>query len=883
MKYNMHSRGSVAIGLKANGLTDPLGIDVREPMLSWHMLNCARGAEQYAYRIQMATSVAALRRHECDMWDTDMVRDPSQCVKYAGAPLQSGTRYYWRVRLWDHRGVSSAWADPVMFETSMLDDEDWQAKWIRMPAAMRAANPTTIPVFRKELLMVRRARWAAMYVSGMGYQEVYINGMKVGKNLLDPNNGNLDKTVSYATYDVTELFRAGRNCVTGMVAPGWWSGEPALIIKLHIIYTNDSEEIFSTDESWDCRPSHILSSSIYNGEEADGRIEDDEWYLPTLHISEDWQPAEVMDVPSRLVAQTQPAIECIETIAPKLITQPQPDLWLFDFGQNIAGRCKLAVDCPSGTRLVMKHSELLNYDGTICMDNLRTAAATDAYTCRGRGLEEWEPKFTYHGFRYVQIENYPGMPTQRTLTAQVIHTRLEPKGYFNCSDPLLNKIWSNSIWGYRDNYHSIPTDCPQRDERMGWMADAHIAADMAMHNFDMEAPLGKFLDDIAQTMSDEGTLPDTVPTYFGTQPGDIMWTIAYHVIAWDLYRHTGHVHTLEKHYDKLRLHVMDLLNRYDKGELPECKYGDWIAPEQTPKDFINVCALLQMVNTQRKISSAVKNEQDVAIFSERSEQIGREINAKYYNINRCTYANGSELCYALPIVLNIVPEEDYIRLEKNFMRQIKRMRDGHLSTGFVGTKPLMESLLKIGEVDLGLSMVTDVNYPGWGYQVAMGASTIWELWNYATGNDMNSHNHPAQGFIAAWIMQTIGGIRLDDETAGWEHFTIKPHMWSNLTNAETIIETTKGRVSCKWEMLDKCYPDKNLKGMNMTVQIPIGSTATVYIPKYGRRRPEIRLDGKRAFRAGHVMASQKDIIDGHDAGEYVCLELVNGTFEFEVV
>lgn len=883
MKFNMHSRGSIAIGLKVNALVEPMGIDTREPMLSWHMSNCARGAEQYAYRVQVATSIIALRHSEPDMWDTDMIREPSQCVKYAGAPLQSATRYYWRIRVWDHRGVSSAWSDPVMFETAMFDEDEWHAKWIRMPADMRAKNPTTVPVFRKELLMVRRARWAAMYISGLGYQEVYINGVKVGESLLDPCNGNHDKTIYYTTYDVSDAFRAGRNCITGMVGQGWESGEPAFIMKLHIIYSNDSEEIFSTDETWDCRPSHIISSSIYQGEEADRRIEDNEWYQPVLHISEEWEKAETVEVPGRLVARTQPAIECIETIAPKLITQPQPGLWLFDFGQNIAGRCKLRVDCQGGTKLLMKHSELLNYDGTICTDNLRTAAATDTYTCRGHGVEEWEPRFTYHGFRYVQIENFEGTPTQRTLTAQVIHTRLEPKGYFSCSDPLLNKIYANSIWGYRDNYHSIPTDCPQRDERMGWLADAHIAADMAMHNFDMEAPFSKYLDDIAETMNADGALPDTVPTYHGTQPGDIMWTIAYHIIAWDLYRHTGHVHILEKHYDKLRLHVMSLITRYDNYNLPECKYGDWIALEKTPKDFINHCALLQMVNLQKKISSAVKNEGDVAFFSEWSETIGKNINSLHYNINRCMYANGSELSYALPIMLNIVPEGDYVRLEKNFIRQINRVREGHLSTGFVGTKPLFESLMKIGELDLALSMVTDVNYPSWGYQVAMGASTIWELWNYATGNDMNSHNHPAQGFIASWLMQTIGGIRLDEETAGWEHFTIKPHLWGNLTNAESIVETAKGRVSCKWEMLDKCYPDKKLRGMNITVQIPIGSTASVYIPKYGRRRPEIKLDGKRAYRSGRVMASQKDIISGCDSGNYVCLELTNGTYEFEVI
>ncbi|MHB1462892.1 MAG: family 78 glycoside hydrolase catalytic domain [Armatimonadota bacterium] len=883
MKFNMHSRSSVTTGLLVNALAEPLGIDTREPMLSWHMTNCARGAEQYAYRVQMATSVAALRRGDCDMWDTDMIRESSQCVPYAGAPLKSATRYFWRVRVWDHRGVSSAWSDPVMFETAMLEPDDWHAKWIRMPAEMRAAHPTSVPVFRKDFLMVRRIRWAAMYISGVGYQEVYINSVKVGDNLLDPNNGNLEKTVSYSTHDVTEMFHLGRNCITAMVGQGWWSGEPSLIVKLHIIYTNDSEEIVGTDETWDCRPSHIISSSVYQGEEADARLIDDEWYTPVLHINEEWMAAEVSDISSRLVAQTQPAIECIETIAPKLITQPQPDIWIFDFGQNISGRCKLRVEMPGGTRLVMKHAELLNFDGTLNAENLRTAAATDVYTCRGHGTEEWEPKFTYHGFRYVQIENYLGMPTQRTLTAQVIHTRLEPSGYFYCSDPLLNKIYANSIWGYRDNYHSIPTDCPQRDERMGWMADAHITADMAFHNFKMEAPFCKWLDDIAETMTDEGALPDTVPTYHGTQPGDIMWTIAYHIIAWDIYRHTGHVHVLKKHYDKLRLHVTDLLSRYDRCLLPDCKYGDWIAPEETPKDFINHCALLQMVNIQKMISTAVNNEPDIELFTKQSQQLGQDINKRFYNMNRCTYANGSELSYALPIMLGIVPEIDFDRLEKNFVRQIKRMQNGHLSTGFVGTRPLMEALLKVGEVDLALSMVTDIDCPSWAYQVAMGATTIWELWNYATGNDMNSHNHPAQGFIAAYLMQTIGGIKLDENTAGWEHFTVKPHVWGNLTNAEAVVETARGRVSCKWELLDRCFPDKKLKGMNMTVQIPIGTTATVYIPKYGRRRPEIRLDGKRAFRAGRVMASQKDIIRGCDAGNYVCLELVNGTYEFEVI
>ena len=882
MKFNMHHRGSSVIGLKTNAIVNPMGIDTPEPVFSWYMLNCARGAEQYAYQVQMSTSVAALRRGECDMWDTDMIKEPTQCVKYAGVPLKGATRYYWRVRVWDHRGVSSAWSDPAIFETAMLDG-NWGAKWICMPKDMRAANPTTLPIFRKELLIVRRARWAALYVSGLGYQEVYVNGLKVGNSLLDPNNGNLDTSVSYQTHDVTELFKIGRNCITALLAPGWWKQEPSLIIRLHIVYSNDSEEILGTDETWDCRPSHILSSSIYNGEEVDRRVEDEEWYQPALHMSDGWQPAEVSDVSTKLVAQTQPPIECIETIAPKLITQPQPDAWLFDFGQNIAGRCKLRVDFPGGTKIVLKHSELLNPDGTICTDNLRTAQATDVYTCRGRGVEEWEPKFTYHGFRYAQLENFMGTPTQNTLTAQVIHTRLEPAGYFNSSDMLLNKIWTNCIWGYRDNYHSIPTDCPQRDERMGWMADAHIAADMAMHNFAMEAPFSKFLDDIAETMSDEGTLPDTVPTYFGTQPGDIAWTIAYHIISWDLYHHTGHIHTLEKHYEKLRRHVMWLWNRFDTNILPECKYGDWIALEPTPKDFINNCGLLHMIQLHIKIAKVLDKQDDVDFFTQQAERLTQYINRGYYSINKCSYANGSQLSYAYPIILGIVPEEDFIKYEKNFIRQIKRMCNGHLSTGFVGTKILFEALYKIGEIDLGLELITQPSYPSWGYQAAMGATTIWELWNYATGREMNSHNHPAQGFIATWIMQTIGGIRMDDDACGWSHFTIKPHMWNDMTNAETIIETVKGRVSCKWQLLDKCFPDTDMKGMKLFVQVPIGSTASVYIPKYGRRRPEIRLDDKRAFRAGHVMNSQKDIIDGEDLGDCVRLEIVNGTYEFEVL
>lgn len=750
-----------------------------------------------------------------------------------------------------------------------IEQSGWSTRQLTDGQRISQAPTEASPLLRREFELSKPVSRARAYVTGLGYCELRINGRKVGDRVLDPARTEYNNRVCYSTYDVTTMLSQGRNCVGAMLGRGWWSGAPRFLLQLVIDFTDGSSQALISDGSWKWSKGPIVENSLYNGEAFDARLDPSGWDK-TGFDDASWQSANVIETSNAtLSAQMIQPIKVVETLAPKTITSPKPGVYVVDFGQNFSGWCRIKVSAPAGKSISLKHAEMLYPDGTVNQENLRSARATDVYTTRGIDTETYEPRFTYHGFRYVQVEGYPGELTSDAIQGRVVCTDLAPRGSFACSNDLLNQIQHNAVWGERTNFHSIPTDCPQRDERQGWMGDAWMSSDAMYHNFDMTPAYTKFLRDIADDESPEGAVPDTVPHVWGGQPGDPMWSAAYPAILWETYLHTGDKRILAQHFDGVKRSV-DLLNRESKGLIVSRNtYGDWIAVEGTPGDLISTgtfCWLTGMIADMAKALGKT--------IPDAGPDIAAAFNAKFYDPATGGYGNGSQFSNAFPLYLGIVPDDKRDQVVKNLLSNVAKHED-HLSTGFIGTPFLLDALLRQGRADVAYKIVTQETYPGWGYMVKNGATTVWELWELRTGNGMNSHNHPALAFVSAWFYRVLAGLSIDPLHPGWERFTVKPYVLGDLKWARGSIDTLRGKVESEWRLTDK--------GLTLGVTIPANSSATVCVPKLGRKDFSVT-EGKRiVWSDGKLQSKPEGISAARDSEGWVEFDVASGRYAFELI
>lgn len=511
------------VNLLCEYVANPLGLDVSRPRFSWALMHSKRGASQSAYRILVASSLDLLERDFGDVWDSGKVySNQSVNVEYGGKEIQSRGRYHWKVMWWDDLGRASPWSKPAVFEMGLLRQEDWVARWI-----------TGEGLLRKRFVLRKRVNSARAYVTGLGYYELRINGVRVGDRYLDPAWTDYDKLVLYSTYDVTPLLREGENVVGIMLGNGRFKvkeerrsthkhwGEPRALLQLYVEYEDGSSELIVSGEDWKTKRGPILENDIYDGEIYDARLEEEGWDKPSYDDS-GWASAKLADPPSGLLCPqaTLPPTRLVKLLAPLRLLSPRPGVYFFDFGQNFTGWVRLIVSGPEGTEVQIRYAELLNPDGTINVSNLRRAKATDIYILKGEGVEVYEPRFTYHGFRYVEVIGFPGVPSINNLQGVSVHTDVEPTGGFACSNPLINEIHKVIVWSQLSNLMGVPTDCPQRDERMGWMGDAQLTAEEAIYNFDMADLYTKWAREIRLAQKEDGSVPDVVPPYWNLYPAD---------------------------------------------------------------------------------------------------------------------------------------------------------------------------------------------------------------------------------------------------------------------------------------------------------------------------------------------------------------------------
>ncbi|HWB92094.1 MAG TPA: family 78 glycoside hydrolase catalytic domain, partial [Puia sp.] len=649
-------------------LTNPVGIDTREPRLSWIIGGNERDIRQTAYQIFVASSPEKTNEKAADVWNSGKIAsDSSAGVVFGGGPLVSARRYFWRVRVWDQGGDSATMAEPAYWEMGLLTKEDWKGKWLSAPkvydwqqfvaarkAAIKAGEeeaPDPAPEFRKTFTFSKQIAQARLYISGVGYNIPYINGRKVGDHVLDPAFTRYDKTVLYSTYDVTSVLHPGENVLGVVLGNGWynmitkavwgfdhapWRNAPAVIAQLEIVFRDGTGEVVCSDESWKVGPGPTVFNSIRQGESYDARKETQGWDSAGFDDAQWFRPVVVAGPGGQLKAQMIQPIRITDTLISRSIAEPKPGVYVFDMGRNIAGFAELRIQAPAGTEITLKYGERLFADGTVDQRDIAQhveggVVQTDKYICKGGGVEVWHPAFSYYGFQYVEVSGLPARPDRTAITGMTIHTAFEAAGNFQCSNELFNKIQRNAVSSYQSNFMGYPTDCPQR-EKNGWTGDAHLAAEMGLYNFKAENGYSKWLGDIADEQRPTGELSAIVPSsgwgyFWGNGPA---WDNAMVLIPWYLYEYAGDRRIVQLMYPHIKRYV-DYLGTRAKDQIVSWGLGDWApAKTHTPPAITSTAYYYVDAVILSKMAGVCGFGEDRKTYADLAGRIKDAFNRQYY-------------------------------------------------------------------------------------------------------------------------------------------------------------------------------------------------------------------------------------------------------------
>ena len=883
------------VDLQTELQTNPLGIDRANPLFSWKMTQTRRGEAQSAYQVLVASSEDIIKKGQGDIWDSGKVdSDQSDYVKFSGAALKSKTTYYWKVKIWDEQGVETEFSEPATFEMGMMNPDDWQSTWIEKDSG---ENPSRSTMMRKEFELEAKPVKARLYVTGLGTYVFYVNGKKVGKDILTPGWTDYPKRIQYQVYDITDLLDKGKNAAGAMLGNAWWSGglgwgknpedraryskgPMKLLAQLEIQMSDGSTEVVGTDSSWKWHDSPVISNSLYDGVYYDARLEQSGWEKAGFD-DDKWQQAKTTkDITAKLVRQQAPPIRVTEELKPVKITKLDNGHYVFDFGQNMVGWGKLKVKGDAGTKVELKYAELLHDDGSVAQENLRSAKGTDTYILKGEGEETWEPQFTYSGFRYVEVVGYPGEPSKDALTGEVFHTDAPWIGDFECSNEMINKINHLIIWGEKGNMMSVPTDCPQRDERLGWMGDAQMFAPTAFYNMDLTRFYQKWMKDITDSQDSSGYVYDVNPAIVVGEPAKPGWGDAVVVVPWVTYKFSGDKRILEDNYDGMKAWVEFMRSKarnnlyiWSNPDSTFFGYGDWIAPVKSPAKPVGVSYYYYSTKLLSKIAGIIGNTSDARQYASLANDIAKAYQAKYYDPGKENYEGETQSANILPLEFGITPEDLRSRIAKNIAEDVQA-HDDHVTTGFLGTGYILNLLSENGYHDLAYKLMTQTTYPSWGYMVDHGATTMWELWNSDTEppDRMNSRNHYALGGIGEWCYGFIGGLRPDIDHPGWKKSIIAPMPVGDLTSARASVLTHYGKLSDSWKLENGTF--------TMDVVVPPNTSALIEFPKLKFEQPAITLDGKGIFENGAASKEVEGVKFVSEDDSKIMFEVASGEYSF---
>ncbi|MBZ5671128.1 MAG: glycoside hydrolase family 78 protein [Acidobacteriia bacterium] len=861
--------------LRCEYLKNPLGIDVLQPRFAWVLAHTERGQKQTAYQVLVASSLELLNQDKGDLWDSGKTAsEDSAQVVYSGKPLASAKTCYWKARYWDSAGNVSPYSLVARFEMGLLTREEWKGQWIGRDNLLR-----------KEFTLSGKVVGARAYVTALGYYELRINGEKVGCNVLDPAWTTYPVRILYSTYDITAQLRPGKNAFGAMLGGGWatlGAGEvpapykqPALLLQVNIDLADGKTVTVASDNSWKVTKGPIVSDRVWDGETYDARRELPGWDLPGFDDSA-WSAAQTVEgSKGTLSAQMMPPIRVVDSMVPVALTSPRPGMYVYDLGQNFSGWAVLHVLGPRGTEVRLRFSELLYDDGMVNRENIREAKSRDIYILRGEGMETYEPHFTYHGFRYVEVTGYPGTPSLDSLRGRVVHTAVEPTGNFAASKALLNQIHKVIRWSDLTNLHSVPTDCDQRNERMGWLGDAQTSAEGMMLNFDMAAFFTNFLRDMRDVQGADGTLTDTVPHRYGSRPADPAWGTAYPLICWYMYEQYGDRRILEENYEGLKKYVEFLRSRAPDNVLRYSYYGDWVAIEKTPGELVSDFYYYYDTLLLSKIAAVLGNSADSASYAALATQVKDAFNHEFFDAKTGNYAGGTQTANALPLFLDMVPKDRRGSVTWNLTDNILYRHDTHLTTGFIGVRYLMPLLTELNRSDLAYDLAVQTTYPSWGYMIANGATTLWELWQNKAGPSMNSHDHHMMGSVDAWFYRALAGIKVEAENAGYRHFRIEPQVVRDLAWASATVGTVRGNVTSSWTHTPGV--------VTLEVDVPVNSTASVSIPKdLEMTQATVREGDRTVWENNHFVEGTPGIRGAKYENGRVAFEVGSGHYAFRL-
>ena len=832
--------------LRCEYRADPLGIDVPAPRLFWKLQSDKRGAMQSAYQIRAAYSAEALASEDGGLWDSDKVASAlSVHVPYGGPQLTSGQRVYWTVRVWDEGDQASAWSDPAFWQMGLLSPADWTAEWISLPPTRPHIDLSPAPYLRREFAAGKAVARATIHVTSLGVYTLRLNGQAVSADHFAPGWTDYRKRVPYQTYDVTGLVREGANTLGAMLGDGWYAGYigfenkranygpyPKLRAQLTLEYADGIVETVGTNGEWrGTLGGPILFSDMLMGESYDARLETPGWDTPSFDAS-GWAAVRIEaalgNVP--LVAQIDPPVRLTEERTAQAVTQPTPGSYLFDLGQNMVGWVRLKVQGPAGTVVQLRFGEILQPGGSLYVANLRAAKATDTYILKGGDEETFEPHFTFHGFRYVEVTGYPGEPNLDAVTGCVLHSDIPKTGTFECDNALVNQLVQNIDWGQRGNFLSLPTDCPQRDERLGWLGDAQIFVRTAAGNRDVAAFFTKWMDDVVDAQSPEGGFPDVAPRLVDLSDGAPAWGDAGVIVPWTIYQVYGDTTLLEKHYDAMA-HWIEYLHSVNPDHLWKNRrnndFGDWLSiAADTDKTVLATAYFAYDTSLMARIASALGRTEDAAKY----EALFGEIKAAFHQafVAPDGHIQGdTQTAYVLALRFGLLPDAQRPLAAQHLVADIEA-KQGHLSTGFVGVGYLCPVLTDAGYADVAYQLLLNETFPSWGYSIKQGATTIWERWDGWTEEKgfqdvgMNSFNHYSLGSVGEWLQRYVAGIDTDPDAPGFAKLSLCPHPSRRLPSVRASFDSLHGRIGSAY-----AWEGDTLK---WSVTVPANTTALVSIP-----------------------------------------------------
>ena len=907
---NLHSQAIEAVKLTCEYKVDPVGIETTSPGLSWQLQSSKRNVSATAYRIIVADDITLLKKDSGNIWDSKkVISNETLLVPFKGEKLQPVKTYYWKIMVWDNNNNESAWSKEAQWQMGLIAKEDWKgAGWIaydKIADSNIAILPVDgkqdtykgnniLPLLRKRFSVTKPVKKATMFIRGLGHFEMSLNGSKIGDHFLDPGWTKYDKQALYVTFDLTSKIKKGSNAIGVMLGNGFYYvppvakryrktktafGYPKMICRLAIEYKDGSIQNIVSDKSWKTTKGPIVFSSIYGGEDYDARLEQKGWDKPGFNDTK-WRQVVIVDGPPVFNSQMGEPVKVMQTFTPQKTTALATDSYVFDLGQNASGIPMIKVQGHKGDTIKIIPGELINADGSA---NQKATGRPFyfQYILKGEGVETWQPRFTYYGFRYLQINgivlkgegHQKKLPELLDVKGLHIRNAAETVGYFNSSSDLLNRTNNLILWGIKSNMVSLFTDCPHR-EKLGWLEEVHLMGNSLQYNYDI-AQLGrKQMDDIKYSQTANGLIPEIAPEYVKFEWGGDMfrdspeWGSTGVIMPWYLYHWYGDRQLLEKSYSIMQRYI-DYLKTKANGHILKQGLGDWYdmgpnAPgvsQLTPMGVTGTAIYYYDLTILANIAKLLNKPADAAQYEQLAIEVKQAFNDTFFNKLTKQYATGSQAANAMAVYMKLVNPEDKEAVVDNIVKDI-RNRNNSLTAGDIGYRYLLKVLHDENHSDVIFDMNSRTDAPGYGYQLAKGATALTESWQAL---ENVSNNHLMLGHLMEWFYEGLAGISQADSSVAYKQIIIKPEIVGDLTHAEASYQSMYGIIKSEWK--------KDADGFSLHVVIPANTSAAIYLPAS---------EDNKIFENGMAATGNKDIqLTGYENGRSV-IRVGSGDYHFNV-